>query len=546
MVCNGVSPLEPESQVRRCSATLGAAGAAAFTSLALGLFAWHAVDGLWRPDAFDYAQIARELVSGNGFSSRQVIYVLHLDFLREHGLLASDWPNLHRFPLPSLAMAAGFLLFGASDAAVVGYGIVFHAATSALLFTWARAAIGPAAGAAAVFLFTVNGVMLETGTSGLSEPPVMFFFTLSIYLLWRLRESTRAAAFAAVGVSLGLATLARTNAIFVAPLYVLALVAQDGRGNRSRLVMRTAWLAGGVLLVITPWLLRNQLVAGSPFFSLHSYFLLPSGTEPNGLKFDLSLPWVREFTPPLEFALAYPDRVLTKWWSHGLRLLREFPTLGGSFGVPVIAALGMALPAGKGLRSVARLLFACFALNAALVCFTDFYFDKYHFHFVPGMILLAVGVSWQALLRIPRAGLRGMAFAAVVLVLADLPGAYASAGRVERRTAQIEREAMKFVLARTGADAIILSDQSYAIAWHTGQRSVRIHFDRLKDGRRVLAAGKISRNYVPIDAVFLSADFLRRRGGRQVLTTTLAERPGFRQRFPLMRKFPSGAILFFR
>ena len=38
--------------------------------LCLAAFASVFVDGLWRKDAFDYAQIARELVEGEGLDTR--------------------------------------------------------------------------------------------------------------------------------------------------------------------------------------------------------------------------------------------------------------------------------------------------------------------------------------------------------------------------------------------------------------------------------------------------------------------------------------------
>ena len=45
--------------------------AALLAAAALAAFAASTVDGLWRPDAFDHAQIARELHADNGFSTRQ-------------------------------------------------------------------------------------------------------------------------------------------------------------------------------------------------------------------------------------------------------------------------------------------------------------------------------------------------------------------------------------------------------------------------------------------------------------------------------------------
>ena len=96
--------------------------AAAFNALVILVFAWLCVDGLWRPDGFDYAQIGREILRGHGFGSQQAIYALHLEFLTERDLLTETWPNLHRFPLPSLVLAGWFRLLGEGPVAVVAYG----------------------------------------------------------------------------------------------------------------------------------------------------------------------------------------------------------------------------------------------------------------------------------------------------------------------------------------------------------------------------------------------------------------------------------------
>lgn len=526
---------------------VGALAAGAVTALALTAFAAAAVHGLWRPDAFDYAQIARELAQGHGFSSRQAIYALHLEFLRSRDLLGADWPNLHRFPLPSLVMAAGFRLFGVGDAVVVGYGIVFQAATSALLFAWARAAIGLAAAMACVFLFTVNGTLLEIGCSGLAEPPVLCFFTLALYAVWRQSRSTRLLPSLVAGGALGLAALSRTNTLFVAPLFAVAIgLARRGpSGVRDR---RGSALAAGALVLVlvavtSPWWVRNALVAGDPFFSLHSYFLLPSGTHPGGMKWDLSLPWVHEFTSPLAFLAQHPGPVFAKWWGNLARLLSSLPTLADSFGLPLVALAAPFVSAGTGLRATARLLWAAFVVNAVLVSFGDFYLVKYHLYFLPGMILLAVGILWQGLARLRSPRLRLLALACAVLAMADLPGTVQAFRRVPASTARFDPQDFVQLRERTDPGAVIVSDQSYAVAWETGRRSIRVHYDRDAQGRLVLGVIWLQDHYLPIDAVYLSRQFLRDPAKLEILNRTLGEQPRFRREFPRRQQLEGGGLL---
>ena len=516
--------------------------AAALTACVLAAFAASSIDGLWRPDGFDYAQIARELYSGNGFSSRQAIYVLHLEFLAEHGGLEDVWPTLHRFPLPSLAIAACFALLGVGVAGVVAYGIVFHALTSALVFAWGRAAGGLPVACASWFLVTFNAAMLEVAPSGLAEPPVIFFFTLALYALWRGQSEPGVRGSVLSGAALGLAALARTNALFAAPVFLWVLAAR--RSGRSRQLL--GWCLG-LLVVLGPWLVRNTIVAGSPLFSLHSYFLLPAGTEPDGWKWDLTQRWVHEFVPPLRVAIDHPSAVFAKWARNLGGLIRGYPTLAGTFGLPVVAlAALLPIPGIRQLRRPAQVFFGCFLTNAVLVNFTDIYFDKYYFLFLPGLALLASALVWSVLAGIEQRAGRAVVFAACVLTMANLPAVYAARDTVRGQIARFDPAQLAFVGRHTDENDIVMSDHSFAVTWATGRRSIRTHYERLDDGATILATRWIEERYLPIDAVYLSAEFTSGRGRSQTLRNTLERAPHFAASFPLVHRFADGAVFFAR
>ena len=501
----------------------GAVIAAVLTIIILSVFAYVSADGLWRPDAFDYAQIAREIADGNGFSSRQIIYALHFEFLKQHELLQSDWPNVHRFPLPSLVMAGLFLVFGATDTAVMAYGIIFNAGISALLWIWGRRAIGPAAAIGAVVLFVLNGVMMETGISGLSEPPVMFFFTLALYGMWRWRHSRHWGWALGVGAALGLAALGRTNVIIAAPMFVLFLAWPDGKSRfalRPVLVSAVAIIAG-MVVVMGPWLIRNWQVAGSPLYSLHSYFLLPATKDPSGDKSDLTIPWVTQFTPPIQYLRANASIVWDKWLTNVMDLLRAFPMVADTFLVSLLALAALAFEPGRKLRSIAVLLFACFIANALLVSFTDTYFDKYHFHFLPVMMLLAAGLVWRALGRLPEPYWQRGVFIVIIAAMIHLPGTRDAYQRVHSNSRRIDHAHMDFIRNSTPEDALIMSDQSYAVTWEAQRRSVRNHIDKVSNGAAVLGAARLSEQYARIDAIYLSADYMNNTNDRTILMQSM-------------------------
>jgi len=512
--------------------------AALLAGAGLSAFAATYVTGLWRPDAFDYAQIARELHAGNGFTTRQAIYLLHLEFLQDSGSLQNAWPNLHRFPLPSLAIAASYGVFGVGTVAVVASGIFFHALTAGLIFGWGRQVGGLPLAAGSWLLVTANASLLETTPSGLAEAPEIFFFTLSLVLLWRFSDQPASLGAILSGAALGLAALSRTNALFAAPA-LLACVAVCSPA-RARHV--AAWLSGAVL-VLLPWLVRNALVTGDPLFSLHSYFLLPAGTGSGGGKWDIQQPWVTTFVSPATFLAAHPSAVLAKWLRNGATLALAFPTLGKTFLLPVLAALPL-LPIAplRTLRGPALVLFAAFVSHALLVSFTDIYFDKYHFQFLPPFMLLAAATLWTLSSRV-GAG-RIPVFALGILLTLHLPSVFGAGASIQRQTARFNPEQLAFVRANTQADDIVLSDHSYAVTWETGRRSVRTHYDALPNGDTVLATRWIEAEYLPIDAIYLSREFTQTPQRRRALQNTIRQDPHFQSRFPAVHEFEDGALFF--
>ena len=415
---------------------------------------------------------------------------------------------------------------------------LISACASGLVFAWGRQAGGLPVACASWLLVTGNAALLQTSPSGLAEPPEVFFFTLGLYLLWRFRCQPGRAGIAAAGAALGLAALARTNALFAAPVLVVCLLA----GNPERWRQTGLWLAGlgGAL---APWLVRNAIVTGDPFFSLHSYFLLPAGTEAGGDKWDLRQPWVTDFVSPLQYFLANPQAVLAKWLRNFTTLLLQLPTLGQTFLLPLCAA-GALVPARRfdDLRAPAAVLLAAFALHAVLVSFTDIYFDKYHFQFLPGLILLAAATLWRALEG--ANAWRGPLFAAGIAAMLHVPAVLSAGEAIRLQTDRFDTEQLDYVRAHTDEDDIVLSDFSYAVAWHTGRRSVRTHYDALEGGETVLATRWIEQRYLPIDAIYLSREFVHSPRRRRVLRDTLTRDPGFRERFPITHQFDDGALFF--
>ena len=131
-------------------------GLAALSALAWTVFLRTHAFPLWATDAFDLAQMGRQLVRGEGFTSLQVFpYVLA--WLEEHGHATEPaWANVWRAPLPILAKALAIGLVGDTDLAVQLPGAVYAAGTAAFLFLIGNRVYGVLAGVVAATMWSVS------------------------------------------------------------------------------------------------------------------------------------------------------------------------------------------------------------------------------------------------------------------------------------------------------------------------------------------------------------------------------------------------------
>ena len=96
-----------------------------------------------------------------------------------------------------------------------------------------------------------------------------FFVTLSLLLLYRARNAKSKLVWGMAGLSLGMAMLMRPSLTpFLGMTLLWSALVMSG-SIRARLG-RVAMLAGALLVVLLPWLLRNQIVVGAPILTSQS------------------------------------------------------------------------------------------------------------------------------------------------------------------------------------------------------------------------------------------------------------------------------------
>jgi len=445
-----------------CAGTLAHSLTAAVAALALiaGLMAWQGGDAQLRyPDAFDYAQMGRQLAEGHGMTSLQV-FPFVLGWLEAEGLdTAPPWPNIWRFPLPVIARAASFRLFGPTDAAALLPALLFSILTAPLLFRLANRLGGPSAGLLAAAVWIASPGQQQLALSGLTEPGAALLAVTIAGLALRARARCDLPSCAALGAAFGLAYLQRSNLFALAPA-ALVLVAT---GNPTRRPLRLGVLAACALGLAAPWLLRNAVEFGEPLLNLTSQ----RGLLRLGLGRD---PFYAYAVPDAGAVLGETLRRYPGGWSWDW-LGTSVPTLFGRdlawlLPVGVLATLADARNRRGGLWAL-----AWSGLLLTALVFAPLYPDvlRFYWPYAPLFLAGSSAALVRATARLPWP-------AAAPAVAACLAAAFAlltprgAAAPLFPEPAALE---LSWLSDRLPPEATLASDTSFAVAWQARRPSVR-------------------------------------------------------------------------
>ncbi len=217
------------------------------------------------PDAYYYANVARELATGGGFSVDYIWNFVEVGGrLPDAGVLPIP-SNAHWMPLAALVQVPFIWLLGPTS---VASGLPFWLIAAAVApLTWfiGRDAGMPSWQAAAAGLL----VALPAGVAPFLGQPDNFaiFMFLGALALWLCARGWRGhrGSFALGGVVVGLAFLSRNDGVLLGlPFALVFLIDLVRRPRLARIGWWPALLcAGGFLLVAAPWLMRQLDVFGS-------------------------------------------------------------------------------------------------------------------------------------------------------------------------------------------------------------------------------------------------------------------------------------------
>jgi len=237
-------------------------------------------------DALDYAAMGRNLARGEGFTTA-TLYPLQLS--EGLGLRSREdfdprkVPNLHRPPLLPLIYSVAYRVFGESTLLFPSVSFLFYLILLSLV--WYSSSPAPhlpgtesdltrkvSFRATAVAVIALFPPLVRQIPAGLAEiPAAVVCLAVTILLSSNRRNAGRVFA---MGLLTGAGFLFKSYLLIL--LLALAVFFWGEREKRGRW-RNIALLSLGWLVISGPWLFRNWIVAGNPFFTLQAYCEISKG-----------------------------------------------------------------------------------------------------------------------------------------------------------------------------------------------------------------------------------------------------------------------------
>ncbi len=548
--------------------------------LGLAVLFWHSYydavfQGLIYNDAMDYASIARNIALGEGLISQ---YLTPLG-LAHHGV---PQPDLWRAPLWPLVLACFQKVFGFIDEAAALAGGCCFAASAVLVFLLGCRFFNIFVGISSCLLFIFSGQLLSFSISGLTEPLAILLMLSWVFALTSFSGRRWWGGLFAGGIT-GLFYLCRYNAIlFLLPGMVywvwryfqnfsqqklraaevancqnLLLQSEQNRFSQELEPNRRPYLTAvtkclvfllGFFLVVSPWLGRNFVLTGNPFFSLQKYEpAMFTKTYP-----DYSLYMIPERIDVLAFVREHQEELIVKIREGWSSFQKEFSTseftgVAGfvfwCFLFSLILPLGKKHPRQRGLR---LLLASCF-LFQLLALLPLHYISRLFIIFAPFYMIYAAGAVWwlaascgeHLLLPLYRRLL-----AVLVLTIFTIGGVWANFPDFKPQLAgphprELRSAVLQDVAKVVPEDMVVVSNEGHLFAWYGRRYACKLPYSPalLEEVCRL----------APVEALFVS----------NWITWNLPEadpawikfylqRPDHFQDFKLVKIYPDCSLLYLR
>ena len=251
-----------------------------FLLVVVGFYAFTQFQGLRDAEAMDYAQLARNLAAGEGFTTA-LVRPISLWYFEDRKIRLADParpPDIVHAPLYPVVLAAGFKvlrpsfdldpearLFAPERKVIVPFGVVLTLATALMIYLLGRRLFDPRAAALATGAYLLTEGVLADSISGLPIPLLSFLATAAAYVAISATQQREAGApFGAWSLRFLLAALLCAAGCLTRYAFVVWIPAIAWLFSLSALRWRVTTFAVFVLAVlaaVSPWLLRNREAA---------------------------------------------------------------------------------------------------------------------------------------------------------------------------------------------------------------------------------------------------------------------------------------------
>jgi len=263
----------------------------------------------------------------------------------------------------------------------------------------------------------------------------------------------------------GLSCLAEyAAAVFAFPVAALVLV-----GQRENRVRHVALFFVGFMLLVLPWLVRTWAVTGSPLGSLKAYSVAMYGVSHPGASL-YRMPEPGDICP-VRFVMQHPREVARKTLVNLGSLESALPA---AYGLVLVPLLALSLFLDLGSSTANRLkwtVLAAAALLAVTLAASEPRFDMFYVLLGPVAALGGAGFVQALSVRVLSSKAIAAATAAILilsafpLALTALPGAPSE---------KPDRRNLDYLARALPADAVVLTDQPWAVAWYSNRMAVWI------------------------------------------------------------------------
>ncbi len=207
------------------------------------------------------------------------------------GFYETPWAGFSYYPMNLSLLYLVPLYFG-NDIIPNFIHLGFGLGTALLLYGYLNKKAGRPAGLLGALMFISLPTILRTATTAYVDVGLVFFITLSVlaYVYWRDAEYKSHGWFLVSAAAMGLALGTKYSALpawFFLTLAIVFIYSKDtgGQGRALRYGLLFFVIS---LVVFSPWLIKNAILTGNPFYPLLKSFFGNNGVSLEGVSSAMS------------------------------------------------------------------------------------------------------------------------------------------------------------------------------------------------------------------------------------------------------------------